>query len=66
MAGESSKVRVSSKGQAQARCFREQKAERKAVMSPRFSKESTRAGRCGGFSNVRLNKDKNKKKKKNR
>ena len=39
--GESSKVRVSSKGKAQTRCSREQKEERKAVESPSFSREST-------------------------
>jgi hypothetical protein len=37
----SSRVRVSSKGKAQARCFKEQKAERKAVISSCFNKEST-------------------------
>ena len=31
----------SSEGKAQARCFREQKEKRKAVISPSFSKEST-------------------------
>ena len=41
--GEGPKVRLSSKREAETRRAREQKAERKAVISPGFRRESTQA-----------------------